>query len=728
MRRKCFLVFLIAVCTAFFLDYVDFDILNREKQLDYENSKEYIVRVEKIAEKVYSKADSTDGESSASVRKQQERQVQLILIARLLSVDGRKIKKWVNIRLTCPAVSTDSAEAVNPGTLYRQNLRVQCSLEKPNEADNPHCFDYRRYLKSKNVYGIGKIGSYEVCSKQFSLWEKYARMLLCKRFEMEQQLDEKTRGIVTGVLFGDTAWLDEDVYEQFRSNGTAHILAVSGLHVGILYGLYRRFFGKELTPFSVIVLAAMLLTYSELSMWSTSVVRASLMIGMQVVGRAADLRYDMLTALSASGLAMMIRNPYVVLGTDFQMSFLAIGSITFFSKLIPKRVPEGLASVMAVNGGLALYQVYQFNFISVTALAANIPVIFLTGFLMPAALAGYAAFFCGMNSLFSFFKGTAESAASLLVMVNSATAIGGKGGLDCDSPPAALAVLVCVLLFFLASETFWIWKERRDYKKVACCLLLITAVSLGAGIYSYCPVSRAQVVFVNVGQGDCLHIRDGKTNILIDGGGSARYNVGKKILKPYLLKNRVSSIDLALVTHEHTDHYQGIKELQKCFPVEKVAVGNTANKKFCTENGLTITTLWPLMIPKDEGQDKNHMCSVFRIDYRERRILVTGDLDEEGERQMLHYYKGTNEMNADILKVGHHGSKTSTCEAFLDAVQPKAAVIQVGKNLYGHPASEILERLKKRGIKVYRNDRNGAIGVHLERNKPLEISCMRPDT
>ena len=186
MRRKCFLVFLIAVCTAFFLDYVDFDILNREKQLDYENSKEYTVRVEKIAEKVYSKADSTDGESSASVRKQQERQVQLILIARVLSVDGKKIKKRVNIRLTCSAVSTDSAEAVNPGTLYRQNLRVQCSLEKPNEADNPHCFDYRRYLKSKNVYGIGKISSYEVCSKQFSLWEKYARMLLCKRFEMER--------------------------------------------------------------------------------------------------------------------------------------------------------------------------------------------------------------------------------------------------------------------------------------------------------------------------------------------------------------------------------------------------------------------------------------------------------------------------------------------------------------------------------------------------------------
>ena len=218
---------------------------------------------------------------------------------------------------------------------------LQCSLEKPNEADNPHWFDYRRYLKSKNVYGIGKIGSYEVCNKQFSLWEKYARMLLCKRFEMEQQLDEKTHGIVTGILFGDTAWMDEDVYEQFRSNGTAHILAVSGLHVGILYGLYRRFFGKTLTPFSVIVLAAMLLTYSELSMWSTSVVRASLMIGMQVVGRAADLRYDMLTALSTSGLAMMIRNPYVVLGTDFQMSFLASDQLLFSASLSRKGCRKG---------------------------------------------------------------------------------------------------------------------------------------------------------------------------------------------------------------------------------------------------------------------------------------------------------------------------------------------------------------------------------------------------
>ena len=733
MRRKCFLVFLIAVCAAFFLDYIDFDILSREKQLDYENSKEYIVRVEKIAEKIYSmengtEANGTDGEASASVITQQKQQVQLILTARVLSVDGKKIKKRVNIRLTCPATSADSTETVNPGTLYKQNLRIQCSLEKPNEAANPHCFDYRRYLKSKNVYGIGKISSYEICNKQFSLWEKYVRILICKRFEMEQQLDEKTRGIVTGVLFGDTAWLDEDVYEQFRSNGTAHILAVSGLHVGILYGLYRRFFGKELTPFSIIVLAAMLLTYGELSMWSTSVVRASLMISMQVIGQAADLRYDMLTALSTSGLAMMIRNPYVVLGTDFQMSFLAIGSITFFSKLIPKRVPEGLASAMAVNGGLVLYQAYQFNFLSVTALIANIPVIFLTGFLMPAALAGYVAFFCGMHSLFSFFKGTTEAAARLLVMVNSATAIGGKGGWDCVSPPAALAVFVCVLLLFFASETFWIWKERRVYKKVACCLLMITGVSLGAGIYSYCPVSHAQIVFVNVGQGDCLHIRDGKTNILIDGGGSTRYNIGKKTLKPYLLKNRVSSIDLALVTHEHMDHYQGIKELQKCFPVEKVAVKNTANKKFCAENGLTITTLWPLMIQEDTGQDENHMCSVFRIDYRGSRILVTGDLDEEGERQMLGYYKGTDEMKADILKVGHHGSKTSTCEAFLNAVQPKAAVIQVGKNLYGHPAPETLERLKQRGIKIYRNDKNGAVGVHLEKNKPPKISCMRSDT
>ncbi len=732
MRRKCFLVFLIAVCAAFFLDYVNLESMDKEKLLDFENSREYEVRVEKISRKIDAGADvkqeSTDGKTSASVKKQQERQVQLILTARVLAVDGRKMKKRVNVRLTCQAETVGSERTVNPGKLYKQKLRVQCCLQKPDEAANPHCFDYRRYLKSKNVYGIGKVNSFETCRKSFSLWEKYARVLLCKRFALEQQLDEKTRGILLGILFGDTAWMDEDVYEQFRSNGTAHILAVSGLHVGILYGLYRRFFGKEITLFSATVLAVMLLTYGELSMWSTSVIRAALMIGMQVVGQAADLRYDMLTALSASGLAMIIRNPYVVLGSDFQMSFLAIMSIAFFIKIIPKRIPKGLASVMAVNGGLVLYQAYQFNYLSVTALIANLPVIFLTGFLMPAALISYAAFSCGMQSVFVFFKGITEAAARLLLAVNKATAIGGKGGFDCVSPPVFFAVFFCILFFFLASETFRIWKEREEYREMALCVFLIAGIAAGAGVYSYCPVSRAQIVFVNVGQGDCLHIRDGKTNILIDGGGSSRYNVGRKTLKPYLLKNRVSSIDLALVTHEHMDHYQGIKELQECFPVKKVATGNTAGKRFCAEKGLTITTLWPIRIQEDAGQDENHMCSVFRIDYMGSRILVTGDLDEEGERQMLAFYKGTDEMRADVLKVGHHGSKTSTCEAFLDAVQPKAAVIQVGKNLYGHPAEETLSRLEERGIEIYRNDRNGAVGVHFEENKLSKILCMRTET
>ena len=125
--------------------------------------------------------------------------------------------------------------------------------------------------------------------------------------------------------------------------------------------------------------------------------------------------------------------------------------------------------------------------------------------------------------------------------------------------------------------------------------------------------------------------------------------------------------------------------------------------------------LWPLSLDptaKDGGQDENHLCSVFMIWYGHWKILITGDLDEEGEKEMLAFYAGTDILKADILKIGHHGSKTSTSQAFLDAVDPAVAVIQVGKNnVYGHPAQKTIEKCMKKDIIVYRNDEQGAIGI-----------------
>jgi len=146
--------------------------------------------------------------------------------------------------------------------------------------------------------------------------------------------------MISGVLFGDTSLMEEDVSEEFRQNGTSHILAVSGLHVGILYGIYKKLAGRRRSAGAFAALLAMLFLYGSLAMWSASSTRAILMIAVSTAGRYTDRRNDMLTAMSASAFILIAKNPYVIFDSGFQMSFLAITSIAFLRPVMPKAVPD----------------------------------------------------------------------------------------------------------------------------------------------------------------------------------------------------------------------------------------------------------------------------------------------------------------------------------------------------------------------------------------------------
>ena len=168
------------------------------------------------------------------------------------------------------------------------------------------------------------------------------------------------------------------------------------------------------------------------------------------------------------------------------------------------------------------------------------------------------------------------------------------------------------------------------------------------------------------------------------------------------------------------DHMKGLTELGEVYSIKKLLTGLTVGVQININKDVRIQTLWPEEISEDTGQDENSQCSVFMVFYKEYKILVTGDLDEKGEKLMLQRYDGTDTLKADILKIGHHGSTTSTSDAFLDAVKPTYAVIQTGKNNYGHPSPKIIEKCAKKGIIVYRNDYNGAVGFSFDKRG---ISC-----
>lgn len=687
MRRKCFYFFIAVMIILYFLDYAGIPLSASIDSRFFESSCDFTGKVVGIREK--------------------EDMVRLEV--NIESADGRKTKMRDNILLNY------YGNNINTWELLNCRISFNTRLNYPQTQRNPHCFNYEKYLRSRGIGAVAQVNSIRKCDGTLTVKERYERQLLKQKKLFCSRLSAETKGIVMGVLFGDTSYLDEEIYEEFKKNGTAHILAVSGLHIGIIYGIYKKLTRKGKSIKALILLALVMYTYGELSCWSPSVTRAVLMMSMSVLARLYDLRYDMLTSMSAVGLLLICANPYVIFGAGFQLSFLAISSIAFFKPLIPTKIPETAATSLAVYIGLLLYQIYNFNYISFTALIANVPVVFLAGYFVPLAAAGFITFaFTGRAGVLGV---ATDAMGKVIYYVNSLTSLDGKGGIDVISPPLWFALIVGASMFFISSEAFEIMRLRRNRKNISFFMGGIAAIALIFQIITYCPVTYDDIVFVDVGQGDCVHIRDGRNNILIDGGGSLNYNVGKKTLKQYLLKNGTGRIDLAIATHEHMDHIKGLEELSQCFKINKIMTRVTAGTEIKAGAGVRVETLWPEFIPEDKGQEENSMCSVFMIYCKGSKILVTGDIDQEGERKIIEKYKGTDKLKADVLKIGHHGSNTSTSEEFLDAVNPSYAVIQTGKNNFGHPAPKTIEKCIKKGIMVLRNDYNGAIGFSFDKGK-----------
>ncbi len=628
---------------------------------------------------------------------------------------------------TVPSDSDDWAARAMPGSaaLIGTDIEYRAMLEEPKGPRNPHCFNYRNYLRSEGVYLTGTIRAIKVTGRSTSPHLRYKAFLQGLKDSFRSILPEHSRGMIMGMLFGDTQDLDEEIYDDFKRNGTAHVLAVSGLHVGILFKIYEKLTGGRTRPREVILLIFLLYTYGTLAGWRPSVLRAEIMIIMKTTARIKCLRYDSLTAMSFTAILLILANPYVICGPGFQLSFLAITAINVVLKIMPAKVPDSIAQALAVNMVTLLYQAYVFNFITPLAVFINIPILYLAGISLPVSLATFAGYSLvnGLGGAATqtagapWYLAPAVSLAELLIRTNTALSLGGKSTLDVISPPQWVVVFGIAALVFGCSEYALILKIRQQKKQVLRLFIMIAAAGILVNILCYEPLSHDQVVFVDVGQGACTHLRAGGIDALIDGGGARDFNVGQRTLKPYLLKNGARDLDLALATHEDMDHIQGLRELRDCFRVKNFRVGCVAGESYSLGEGVTIQVLWPLTISEDDKQS-NEESSVFMVNYRGVRILITGDLDQEGEHAMIAHYRAIGRpdaLRADVLNVGHHGSKSSTSDEFLDAVVPAIAVIQVGRNFYGHPTKEVLERLAAHGARIFRNDEAGAVGLRLGR-------------
>ena len=636
-------------------------------------------------------------------------------------------------------------ENVDLSVLIGSEAEISGEFSNIYGADDPGCFDYSIYMKARGVCVRAKAYSIRITDPRNNLYNRYRRSLIRKKEMFLSRFDPDTAGFIRGVLFGDKSGIDEDTLREFNENSTGHILAVSGLHMGFLYALLRLMSGKKRSLRTSLFIIAVMLVYGDMTMWSSATLRAFLVISLKLLSVHLKRPFDLLTSVSFAALLIMIREPYQLFDTGFQLSFCAMAGMSVLVKPVSSAVGEALGVMISVQTSTLPVIAFTYGCVDPLAIFINIPIILMASFLVPLCI------LMMIPELFSFAAPSASfDLAGLMsyavIKINHLLNFGGGFSIKTAGTGAFSVLMFYAAALGLASEWTRVKLLRKEPRKLikAGALLLIPAIMFSCCLYD--RFSDDEIVFVAVGQGECTHISCGGTDVLIDGGGQPGYdgneegyNVGEKILMPYLLREGADNVDIALLTHLHADHYKGIAELAAVYPVG--ARGIPADYKgsdlpltpgdpaviymepgavISVSDDVSIEVIWPVSVSADPlaADDPNEHNTVYMIRYGSTKVMVTGDLLEEDELQMIEYYAGTDTLTCDVLQIAHHGSKTSTSEAFLDAASPQIAVIQAGRdNLYGHPHKQTLERLEKRGIKVFRTDLNGAVGLDIKNGR-----------
>lgn len=649
-------------------------------------------------------------------------------------------------------------------TLYNvvgRKIQFKGLVALPDQRRNPNTFDYRLYLKTIGIEALIRCDSENITFKEFI--EGKGNRILNYLSEIKGEIynnlllsiGEKRAHIISGIMWGEKNNIDDDIMEMFRMNGTAHILAVSGIHVGLVYlYLNKLFFGRK-NIFSDMVLILLLICYAAMANFSPSVMRAVTMITVHIISKHIYGRYDLLCSGAVTLIIMLSINPFSLFNVGFQLSFLAIFSLAVIGPFLQKIYTSFMNPAFALQLGLAPLTGYLFNYYSLASLIINIPVIFLASLIIPLGLLTIPITI--FNLPFSAFQVIGNAMGYLIEMMlylNDFVYTPGKSFFYIKSPLPSILFAYYFALFFCTSELFYILIKRKKYKVVKHVLVVWLIVTMVINSTMWDGFKKTDIIFVDVGQGDCLHIKseNGK-NILIDGGGNINYDVGIKVLLPYLLKNGVEKIDAAFVTHLHQDHFDGIAALARIGFIENLYVyeGNVVNEEsLLKKTGLdkrqivylvaednviisgdiSIKVLSPIKKEFSEylnidEKDENDNSLILKVIINEFSVLMTGDIDEKGESDLIMNNRKSNILDSDILKISHHGSRYGTSNEFLKTVNPKTAVIQVGKNNFGHPHPSIVEKIIKKDIMLYRNDENGAIGISFdEKDRHMEIITM----
>lgn len=581
---------------------------------------------------------------------------------------------------------------------------------------------------------------------------------------------ENEAGVLEGILFGDSSRIPSETLHMYKAAGVVHVFAASGANVAFIIALFWAVLFFLPRKARITVTIGVIILYAFLCKGNPPILRATILgvavlLGMLSHGKVSSLRWLLFAAIF-----LFLWNPLFLRDVSFQLSFAAAWGIVVLSpRLLESRIVQKFPMLIRRPAAVALsvqiavlpFLVDVFQRVSLVGFITNIFILVILGTVLQLGIIGTSLIMLPVIPLVFF-----EVSFWLLAITDRILSF------FASLPLAYLWVLNpgvyfwCIWYGLIAIELIGrqkVWFITRvqlrklnrllsvhisdrnntvrcwNCKSLFPCIITIVLV-----LMLWTPWQsgeKLKVTFLDVGQGDCILIRTPKESFLIDTGPKTdTFDAGERIVVPYLMQHRVGYLDMLFITHEHADHIGGARYILTNIPTAKIAVPNVEerllneewqasllkNSPFDLEqlvklragdilyfhSGLAIEVLSPRETLYLTPSDANNNSLVLLFKYLDKKILFTGDMEKE---QMQALTDRGADWDADLIKIPHHGSRSSYETSWFDRTDPHAVFIQVGRNSFGHPSPEVLTYWETRGVPVYRNDIHGTIDVVLDK-------------
>lgn len=592
---------------------------------------------------------------------------------------------------------------------YGDKIKVKGTLITPSKNTNQNTFNYQKYLYYKKIY-------YLVEATSINKIANNNNYLYTIKNTLYQKIDKlKSSNYIKTLLFCDNT-LSKEIKESYRINGISHLFSVSGMHINFFVSIIYLYLNKITYNKRIKYLITNIFIIAYLILFpSSSLLRSAVMSILYSINYLLKLKIKKIDILFLTlGVSLLI-NPFIIYDLGYIYSytitfFLVLSSSTLKKKnKINKIIYISLLSFL-VSIPITIYNSYEINIISILLNIILVPIISII--ILPLTILTYI--FPILDSILYLFANTLETISLFISKINITKII---------FPKPSLLIIVLYYIIFLLSY------QNKKYFYLNIILLIIIYISPYLN-------SNFEVVMFEVGEADCHLIKYpyNKNTILIDTGKN-EYKIKNEVI-PYLKSIGIKKIDYLIITHGDEDHIGGSITLINNFQVknvilnkgtftdlEKELIKNLNKKKIpyqinINKINLSNHTIYLLNNTKYNNENDNSIITYFT--YQKYKFLYMGDASINTEDNLLENY---NLNNISILKVGHHGSNTSSSKDFISQINPSISLISVGKNnIYHHPNKEVINNLSK--SRIYRTDINNMVKLTINSKGILKVTTI----